>query len=157
MNDANEFTQLLTCIGFDALNQREEITNQGITTCDDLADLSEEELKGVYEENKNANRRRQSNNQIVLPILAKARLEAIRYELELRTMCHKPMSLAQIQGVTLNVAKTFVKQKKQREEGIENASKLPTPDVPKLEKGNWRAVRDSFIELLSRETGAKEE
>ena len=51
--------------------------------------------------------------------------------------------------------KAFVKQKKEREDGIKHASTLPTPDVPKLEKGNWRAVRDSFLEfLLSRQTGS---
>ena len=154
MDDVNEFTDLLTRIGFTANNQRQEITNQGIVTCADLADLSEEELKAVFEENKNANRRRTANNQIVLPILAKARLDAIRYEMELRTMCRKPMTLAQIQDIDINGAKALVKQKKEREEGIEKASKLPTPEVPKLEKGNWRTVRDSFVELLSRQTGS---
>lgn len=40
-------------------------------------------------------------------------------------------------------------------EGITRASTLPTPDVPpKLDKGNWRSVRNSFIELLSRQTGS---
>ena len=92
MDNVNEFTALLQRIGFINNNQREEITNQGINCCDDLACLSEEEIKAVYDENKNANRRRQANNQIVLPILAKSRLEAIRYEMELCTMCHKPMT-----------------------------------------------------------------
>ncbi len=41
MDDVNEFTDLLTRIGFTANNQRQEITNQGITTCADLADLSD--------------------------------------------------------------------------------------------------------------------
>ena len=47
MDNANEFTALLQRIGFTNNNQKEEITNQGINTCDDLADLSEEELKAV--------------------------------------------------------------------------------------------------------------
>ena len=132
---------LLTRIGFNTIAKREEITNQGINTCNDLADLSDNELQAIYDENKNHNRRRTVNNQIVLPILAKARLEAIRYEMELRTMCDKPMNDQQIQEVTLTVAKEFVKQKKQREEGIKQASTLPTPVLPKLSKGNWRAVR----------------
>ena len=88
-----EFTGLITRIGFPDLNQREEITNQGITTCDDLADLSSEELKLVFDENRNQNRRRQAANQITLPILAKGRLEAIRYEMELRAICNKPTQL----------------------------------------------------------------
>ena len=111
MDDVNEFTALLTRIGFIAANQRQEITNQGIVTCADLADLSDEEPKAVFDENKNANRRRNAKNQIVLPILAKARLDAIRYEMELRAMCCKPMTLIQIQGIDINGAKALVKQK----------------------------------------------
>jgi len=53
----------------------------------------------------------------------------------------KPMGLAQIQAVTLIVTKAYVKQKKEREDGIKRASTLPTSEVPKLDKGNWRAVR----------------
>ena len=136
MNDENEFNTLITRIGFTDNNQRLEITNQGITACDDLADLSTDELEAIFNENKNQNRRRTIANQITLPILAKARLEAIRYEMDLRIMCNKPMDLQQIQSITLVVAKTFVKQKKEREDGIKHASTLPTPDVPKLEKGN---------------------
>ena len=154
MNDQNEFNTLITRVGFTDANQRLEITNQGITTCDDLADLSTDELEAIFNENKNQNRRRTIVNQITLPILAKARLEAIRYEMDLRIMCSKPMDLQQIQSITLVAAKTFVKQKKEREDGIKHASTLPTPDVPKLDKGNWRAVRDSFLELLSRQTGS---
>ena len=78
MNSVNEFTDLLNRIGFTEDNKKEEITNQGITTCDDLADLSSDELKAVFEENKNQNRRRQAAIQVTLPILAKGRLEAIR-------------------------------------------------------------------------------
>ena len=59
-------------------------TNQGIITCADLADLSDEELKAVlFDESKIVNLCWNANNQIVLPILAKAWLNAIRYEMEL--------------------------------------------------------------------------
>jgi hypothetical protein len=52
------------------------------------------------------------------------------------------------------MVKTYVRQQKEREEGIKQASTLPTPEVPKLDKGNWRSVRDSFIELLSCQAGS---
>ena len=96
MNNQNEFNALITRVGFTAGNQQLEITNQGITTCDDLADLSTDELEAIFNENKNQNRRRTIVNQITLPILAKTRLEAIRYEMDLRIMCNKPMELQQI-------------------------------------------------------------
>jgi hypothetical protein len=74
--------------------------------------------------------------------------------MNLQAMCNKPMTLTQIQDISLVMAKTYVRQQKEREEGIKQASTLPTPEVPKLDKGNWCSVRDSFIELLSRQTGS---
>ena len=40
MNNQNEINTLITRVSFTDNNQRLEITNQGITKCDDLADLS---------------------------------------------------------------------------------------------------------------------
>ena len=154
MDDHNEFNALLGRIGFNSVAQRNEITEQGVTTCSDLADLSKDELEAIYYENRNTNRRRTMPNQVTLPILAKSRLDAIRYEMNLRTMCSKPMDLTQIQGLTLVLAKGLVKQKSEREEGIKQSGDLPNPDVPKLEKGNWRTVRDSFTEMITRQIGS---
>ena len=154
MNSAADFTTLLTNIGFANADQRNEIINQGLQTLEDLSDLSSEELKAVFLENKNSNRRRVLANQISLPVLACTKLEAVRYELELRTMCGSPMNQAQVQALNNAEAKKLARQKKQREEGLERSADLPNPEVPKLSRTNWRAVRDAFLELLSRKVGA---
>jgi hypothetical protein len=58
MNSQEEFNNVITRIGFDTNDKRNEITDQGITTCDDFSDLSKEEFTAIFEENKNQNRRR---------------------------------------------------------------------------------------------------
>jgi hypothetical protein len=154
MNSPAEFSALLSRIGFTTLLQRNEITTQGLNTMDDLADLSKDELNAVFEENKSSNRRRNVGVQVNLPILACTKLEAIRYEVELRAMCDSPMPLVKIQALDNAEARRLIRQKKQREEGLERSTELPNPDVPKLNRSNWRAVRDAFMELLNRKTGA---
>jgi len=76
MDNPNEFINLITRVGFTDANQRAEIINKGNTSCDDLADLSTDELVAIFNANKNQNRSRTIANQITLPILAKARLES---------------------------------------------------------------------------------
>ena len=130
MNSAADFTTLLTNIGFANADQRNEIINQGLQTLEDLSDLSSEELKAVFLENKNSNRRRALANQISLPVLACTKLEAVRYEVELRTMCGSPMNQAQVQALNNAEAKKLARQKKEREEGLERSANLPNPEVP---------------------------
>ena len=154
MNSAADFITLLTNIGFGNVDQRNEIINQGIQTLEDLADLSGDELKAVYAENKSSNRRRVIANQVSLPVLSCTKLEAVRYELALRTMCNSPMNAAQVQALDNAEARKLMRQKKQREKGLERSADLPNPEIPKLTRTNWRACRDAFLELLSRKVGA---
>ena len=149
MNSAADFITLLTNIGFGNVDQRYEIISQGIQTLEDLANLS-----GDYAETKNANRGRVIANQVSLPVLSCTKLEAVRYELALRTMYNSPMNAAQVQALDNAEARKLMRQKKQREEILERSADLPNTEVPKLTRTNWRACRDAFLELLSRKVGA---
>ena len=62
MDNEQEFEALINRIGFNDALKLAAITTQGITTCNDLADLSESELEDIYRENRNQNRRRTVNN-----------------------------------------------------------------------------------------------
>jgi hypothetical protein len=59
-----------------------------------------------------------------------------------------------IHAIDISAAKLLVTQKKNREDSIAHATTLPVPEIPKLVKGNWRLVRDAFVEMLSRQRGS---
>ena len=154
MNEPAVFRTVLTVLGFNTIARRNEITGQGILTCNDLAALTASELEQVFTENRSANRRRTAPNQVVIPIPSKSRLEALRYEFDLRQTCQSPMAEATLLDIDLDIARIFVQQKQEREDAKRNADALPTVDVPKLDKQNWRSFRDAFHEFLSRQIGS---
>lgn len=154
MDDQVIFANIMNTFGFINDNQFAEITGQGIISCSDLCNLTSDELELIFAENRNSNRRRNLNTQIILPILACSRLEAFRYELSLRQLCDSPMTIAQLNGITPAIARVFVLQLQDRKESRANADALPDIVVPKLEKQNWRSFRDAFTELLSRKIGS---
>lgn len=154
MDSADTFTEVLIVLGFTLLAQREELTNQGLTTGNDLCALTKAELNLVFDENRNSNRRRTLANQVTIPIIARTKLEALRYEFYLRVQCNSPMTEENLLNLTADDSRQLVLQKQTHEEARSNADVLPTVDVPKLIKGNWRSFRDAFTELLSRQVGS---
>jgi hypothetical protein len=76
MDNPSIFDTIMEVFGFIQNAQIAEITGQGITTCNDLSNLTSDELELIFAENRNSNRRRNLNTQVILPILARSRLEA---------------------------------------------------------------------------------
>ncbi len=77
MDSADTFIDILTTLGFNTDAQRNDIINQGVTTCLDLSILTKAELQLVFDENRNSNRRRTIANQVVVSIPARSKLEAL--------------------------------------------------------------------------------
>jgi hypothetical protein len=154
MDNPDIFNTIMDIFGFIRNTQIAEITGQGIITCSDLSNLTSDELKLIFSENCNSNRRRNLNPQVILPILAQSRLEAFRYELTLCHLCDSPMTEVQLNAITPAIAQTYVLQLQDRKESCANADSLPDVVVPKLEKQNWRSFRDAFNEQLSRKIGS---
>ena len=154
MDSPLNFITVLTTLGFSNVARRNEIIQQGIDTGEELRDLSKEELDQVFQENRSNNRRRTNAGQIVLSIPSKSKLECLRYEFKLRESCGSPMDAAALLAFSADDARELVVQKQLHAEAKLNADTLPTVDVPKLEKENWRSFRDAFQEFLSRQVGA---
>jgi hypothetical protein len=154
MDSADIFIDTLIILGFTTVAQRNDITNQGLTTCDELSILTKAELQLVFDENRNSNRRRNIANQVVISIPAKSKLEALRYDLSLRILCNAPMTEEQLTAFNAATARSLVKQQQDHTESKSNSDILPTVEVPKLDKGSWRSFRDAFLELLTRQIGS---
>ena len=154
MDSEDIFLTVLTTYGFTTDAMKAEITGQGVNTCTNLLSLTKAELEQVFTECKSRNRRRNLNLQIVLSIPARSKLEAFRYELNLRDSCNSPMTDVQLNAINAAYARNLVQQQKDKQESKANSDALPTVDLPKLTNKNWRSFRDAFLEMLSRQMGS---
>ena len=90
-------------------------------------------VKCHFEENKYSNRRRNVHAQINLSVLACTKLDAIRYEVELRAMCSSPMPLEKIQSLENTEARRlFARGNSVRKSWRE----LRTSQTPKFQFGS---------------------
>ena len=96
MDSEDTFDTILNTLGFNTVGRRNDITNQGVISGNDLANLTSSELQLVFDENRTSNRRRTVANQVVLSITSRTKLEALRYEFALRKLCNSDMTAAQL-------------------------------------------------------------
>ena len=112
MNSQQACENILTVLGYTTEPQRSEIINQGLTNGNELAALTSKELSLIFDENRNSNRRRLLGNQIVIPITAQTKLEALRYEFQLRNLCNSPMNLPTLTAINIAQSRQFVHRNK---------------------------------------------
>ena len=155
MVNAESFSTMLSDIGLTTAAQRNVLIAQNINTYEALSQISDKELKAIFDDNHIMNRRRNLNQQVIIPIPIRTMIEGLRYDMELRSLCDQQMTSQYVEeGFDTQYLRYLAQQKSDHVEGRENISNVPTPEVPKLTRMNWRTWRDSFIELLGSMVGA---
>ena len=56
-------------------------------------------------------------------------------------MCDSPMNAAQVHALDNVEVRKLMRQKKQREEGLERSADLPNPEVPKLTRDKLESLQ----------------
>ena len=92
MIDAEAFSSMLNDIGLTTAAQRNVLITQNINTYKALSQIFDKELKAIFDDKHVMNRRRNLNQQVIIPIPIRTMIEGLRYDMELRSLCDQQMT-----------------------------------------------------------------
>ena len=155
MDDAAAFLSALTQCGFTQPRQRTAVTTFGFSTCRELSNQNDDDLKNLWSSIQTNNRNLAVNQIVNVSAVAKKRLSSLRKEMKMRRNCNAEYDVGDINALTTNDINLLVNKHNAWEETLKSISdqKLPEINMPKLNRENWKEWKTSFFEQLYRTRG----
>ena len=156
MNDTGTLLEVLTqAIGLTQARQRQAIITLGFDTCKGLRDTSLEDLRGLFGMIERNNCGLLANQQVRFNLTVKACMYALREEFIMRDECNTEMGFNMLMLLNIQVVNTFVAKHKAWKIAKDAASafSLPSIEVPKLTKKNWKEFCCALMESFGRQRG----